>query len=286
MGFLDNAKRRVTGIRGDALTPEGRHAPARERLEPRLDEENARLPGAVDPEISRMAQAFEALYSPPESPGDRHSLGRTDNDNFFADLPYASDVAAAPGGAASPRRESPASERGTSGWRRDFTAPAEPPGANPKKTTIEMVFDMRRAVDENARTAAMQSQAAQPAHAAQPHPWSDLEPVRQADSGVRFPVETRDAATAASPSLDQNEPDVATSGWSGRPQESLGESAQWSARQRRIHMRMLAGAALALIVGAGVGYMAGKGDPTVSRGAVESSESGMKLRLDRDLRQP
>jgi len=48
---------------------------------------------------------------------------------------------------------------------------------------------------------------------------------------------------------------------------------------------MLAGAALALIVGTGVGYVVGKGEPGGSRATVEWSDRGMKLQLDRDLRQ-
>jgi hypothetical protein len=284
MGFLDNAKRRVGG-RAEALTPDDRHTAPAERLEPKLDQGEARLTGPADPEISRMAQAFEALYSPPQAPADRQSPGWTDNHNFFADMPHEATVAAAPGEAAFLRRESPDPERTTPASRRDSAAPPESSSASPKKTTIEMVFDMRRAMDENAGTPPMQSRSAQQSHAAEPHPAAARESVRQAHSSVHLPIETQSVAAAASALVDRKEPDVPSSGWSPRAREPLHEPAEWSARQRRIHVRMLAGAALALIVGTGVGYVVGKGEPAGSRASVEWSDRGMKLQLDRDLRQ-
>jgi len=204
-------------------------------------------------------------------------------------MPHESNVAAAPGDAALLRRETPDSQTRTPTSRRDLPSPAEPFTASQKKTTIEMVFDMRRAAEDKARTALMQSRSAPPppasreARSLEPE-VSERERPASGEGRVQLPLDTRSVVSGASASHDGEASPFEGSAWSPRAQEPRDRSTEWSSRQRRVHARMLAGAALALVIGTGVGYMAGKGESATSRAAVESTDSGMKLRLDRDLR--
>jgi hypothetical protein len=293
MGFLNKARRRAAHLHRDTPTNEAGTVATRERLEPQLDPtKGASEP--TDPEIRRMAQAFEALYSPPKSPTDRHSMGRTDNDNFFAEMTQESNLAAAPGDAAVLKREPRDSDRKTSAVRHDVAPAAEPAGTGAKKTTIEMVFEMRRAAEEKtARTATPPPRAMQQvAPAPEAHSAPQLEAVPEhhaiprAEAVVQSPPEPQSVAVApVTPHGSKEQETEAHARWASERQQVV-HSTEWSSRHRRIHLRMLAGAALVLVVGTGLGYMAGKGDePMATRAAVESSGNGVKLRLDRDLRQ-
>jgi len=50
-------------------------------------------------------------------------------------------------------------------------------------------------------------------------------------------------------------------------------------------LRTLIGAAIVLVVGTAIGYMAGKGMEPSAAGTIESSGGGLKLRLDSNLQQ-
>jgi len=133
----------------------------------------------------------------------------------------------------------------------------EPPD---RKTSIEVAFDMSRATEGRSKTRVS------------PPPRPVVQAAAEPQSA---------AVTSAVGRWEQNQSQELPVHATAQPSQP--RPREWSSRYRRVHVAALAGAALALLIGAGLGYVAGKGDPAVARASVESLHGGMKLRLDPDL---
>jgi hypothetical protein len=168
--------------------------------------------------------------------------------------------------------------------------PVRPEGAPPRhKTNIEMAIERRRELDTPKPTGLGSSRKSQPDGAASrtsltaelterplaeivaPEAAAPLE-ARQADTGVdRYAV--HDTAPAA-PAI----------GDADCVQTQLPPVSELVPRRRQSTGKKVIAALIALLIGTSIGYIAGKGAEQSASGTIESSDGGLKLRLDSDLR--
>jgi hypothetical protein len=150
MGFLDHAKRRAQAFGLKRHASDIPSSASDEKLEPQLNPHDPALEEASDPEARRMAQTFEALYSPPAGPTE-DSATWTENDNVFADAPHGLNLADAGGGAAFLKHDPGADSKPhtSAAWPDDAVS------AQNRKTTIEMADERRRGGSNATLRAAM-----------------------------------------------------------------------------------------------------------------------------------
>ncbi len=242
-----------------------------------------------------MARLFAVLYSRRRGPTES-SAGCREKDKVFAEMGHNLDSA--------PETHDPLLRSSTADLP---IAPSDPqtnaasaPAAAPRqaaKTSIEMAVERRRDAQPTPPSNVLRS-GRRPA--SRPAPQSTGETDAELDSQpaaraaeVAEPVEEHRDRVAGAPARDP----AAIAEPCGRlvesgTDESGSEVVQAptpvrvsSSTRRPLRPRILAAFVVVLIVGTTIGYMSGKGvEPAAPAARIQTSDSGLKLRLDRDLR--
>jgi hypothetical protein len=279
------SRRRATAFSRKRRDSDKPISAADERLEPRLNPHGPAAGERVDPDVSRMAQTFEALYSPSRGPTD-DSAGWNENDNVFADMGHNLDFARAAGRAAFVEDDLSAPSRPEISAVRTDDAISPQKG----KTTIEMAAERRLQTAATPRSTVAPSvsprtdrtpfESASETPNARSEPWFGEWPgVQTAAATPTVPVPEVTA------SANSSAPDHANASGEDSSSAPAAVVPDWSSTQQRLSVRVLAGAAIALAFGTALGYMAGRGMEPTSAGSIPSFDSGLKLRLDSSLPQ-
>jgi hypothetical protein len=253
MGFLDRVKRRPTSVGLGNPARDGAGSALTQKTEPQLGLRSA-AEAPDDADVRRMARSFEALYSPSPSAADPSSSGQNDDNDFLALMTNEHR-------AASRRSETELFDRARdsrASTEREARAVATGGPAAEKKTSIELAFEMLRATEERRKSAALREEPVLRAEPSEASHVDEVPEVRELESRSAY-----DALLAHEARQQMQQP----------------------AHDRAFSTKALAGAGIALLIGTAIGYVAGHGlDPFSSRHEIESTDIGVRLRLDSELR--
>ena len=224
------------------------------KVEPRL--ESAERPGVpLDSAMHQMVQAFEALYPDAASPDPAGPLA--ENKNPFAEMADDKRPAAEPGDAVQTRQRNVHTERDEAPRRRPAAAYGAERGEG-QQTSIEVAM------------ALLHGAGATPATALPPH-------------GSGSHADALQRAREEAPQRPARPPSPATRQVRAPrgPARSTG-----FARHQTGRATLIASAVIALGIGFGLGYFAGRGgDSVAQRPASDVDVSAARLRLDYELQQ-